>query len=266
VLFRSVLGPIREVHVWTDRPGAFWPQTVNTAERHPIPEHVDWEKWIGTAPYRPYHPAYHPSGWRGWTDFGTGALGDMGCHNAALAFLGLDLGLPASVDGRWSHTNGETFPQWSELVFDFPQRNGRPAVKMCWYDGGKKPPENLLDGLPMDENGSLLIGDYGRYYSPGFSNRFRHLLPMDQFESYTPPEITMPRTPNHYQEWLDACRGGVPAFCNFIDFGAGITEVMLLGNLAIRLGRRIEWDATNMYVKGCPEGEQFIRRPYREGW
>ena len=266
VIRSGVLGPVREVHVWTDRPGAFWPQGVNTAESHAIPEHVDWEKWIGTAPYRPYHPAYHPSGWRGWIDFGTGALGDMGCHNAALAFMGLELGLPKSVEGRWAPTDGETFPQWSELIFEFPQRGERPPVKLFWYDGGKKPPQDLLDGVMMDENGSLLMGDCGRYYSPGFSNRFRHLLPKDQFDSYAPPEPILPRTTSLYEEWLTACQEGSPAFCNFIDFAADITELMLLGNLAIRLGRRIEWDAANMTVKDCPEAEQFLRRRYRRGW
>jgi predicted dehydrogenase len=266
-LIRSgVLGTIREVHVWTDRPGTFWPRGTEPSRNHRVPKQLHWEHWIGTAPYRPYNPAYHPSGWRGWTDFGTGALGDMGCHNSALAFLALELGLPESVEGKCARTKGDVFPKWSELVFDFPARGKRPAIRMFWYDGGRKPPASLFDGLRVDENGSLLVGENGRYYSAGFANRFSHLLPQDRFAAHQPSEPQLPRPESHYHEWLEGCRGGSVPLCNFIDFAADLTEVMLLGNLAMRLRKRVEWDTAEARVRNCPEADPFIRRRYREGW
>src|SRR5579863_5572847 len=268
VIRSGLLGEVQEVHVWTDRPGAFWSPALGAAAAatSPTPDGIDWDLWIGTAPYRPYHPSYHPFGWRSFVDFGTGAIGDMGCHNAALPFLGLELGLPISIDGTWSSTSPGRFPAWSELVFEFPGRGSRPAVKLFWYDGGRLPPSELTEEIRLAENGSLVVGSEGKYYSPDWSGSYRYLLPTKRFAAYRPPERTLPRPETHYAEWIMACKGEAPALCNFFDFGATLTEILLLGNLAIRLGGKIYWDAERGCVIDRPDANQYIDRAYREGW
>ena len=236
-------------------------------ETPPVPQGLDWDLWLGAAPVRPYHPAYVPFKWRGWLDFGTGAIGDMGIHNAAMAYLGLNLGLPTSVEVvSSSGINDETYPEWATLRFEFPARNEQPAVTMHWYDGGQKPRAELIGGREVAENGAIIVGDQGTMYSIEWTGADWHLLPEDKFRDYTPPHPTLRRTPGHHAEWIEACKGGPPALCNFTDFAAPLTEVMLLGNLALRLGRKIEWDANSMKARDCPEADPFLRREYRRGW
>lgn len=268
VLRSAVLGPVRDVHVWTDRAKGWWPQGIaRPADTPPIPRGLDWDLWLGPAAVRPYHPAYVPFKWRGWQSFGTGAMGDMGIHNAAMPWLGLRLGLPESVEViATSGSNRETFPEWTTLQLQFPERGSQPAVTLHWYDGGKKPSRDLIGGRKVAGNGAIVIGDRGTLYSVGWTGADWTLLPEEKFRDFQPPSPTLPRVKTHHQEWVDACKGGRPTLCNFVDFASGITEVMLLGALAERLGENIQWNAETMQVTDCPRADPLIRRPYRKGW
>jgi len=261
---------VRELHVWTDRAAGWWPQGVDRPkETPPVPKGLDWDLWLGVAPERPYHPDYCPFKWRGWKDFGTGAPGDMGIHNAAMPYAALELGLPASVEILdTSGLKTETFPAWSRLRFVFPARGSRGPVALFWYDGGKKPSAELIGGRPVAANGAIVVGSKATLYSIEWTGSDWHLIPEDKFRDYKPPQPTLPRAPggSHHQEWIAACKGGPPAFCNFPAFASPLTEAMLLGNLAIRTGGKILWDAARMQAADCPQAEQFIRRKYRKGW
>ncbi|HUT89045.1 MAG TPA: Gfo/Idh/MocA family oxidoreductase [Thermoguttaceae bacterium] len=267
VIRAGAIGAVREMHVWTDRAEGWWPQGIDRPrEKPPVPKGLDWDLWLGVAPPRPYHPAYVPFKWRGWLDFGTGALGDMGIHNAAMAWVGLELGLPRSVEVvATSGINRETFPAWSILRLEFPARGPLPPVTMHWYDGGKRPSADLIGGREVAKNGAILVGEQGTMYSIEWTGADWHLFPEDRFGDYQPPEPSLSRSPGHHAEWIAACKGGPAAFCNFIDFAAPLTEVMLLGNLALRTGQKIEWDAQAMRAKGRPEADELIRRAYRKG-
>jgi predicted dehydrogenase len=268
VVRSGVLGSVREMHVWTDRAAGWWPQGVDRPkDTPPVPAGLQWDLWLGPAPARPYHPAYHPFKWRGWLDFGTGPLGDMGIHNAAMPYLGLSLGLPTSIEVlQRSGTHSETFPAWATLRFEFPARGEQPPVTMLWYEGGKKPSAELLEGHEPAKNGAILVGDKGTLYSVEWTGGDWHLLPKAKFGGYQPPKPSLPRCPGHHKEWVAACKGGPAPLCNFPDFASPLTEVMLLGGLALRAGQKIEWDAEKMRARNCPEAGRFIRRQYRKGW
>jgi len=208
-----------------------------------------------------------PFKWRGWKDFGTGAIGDMGIHNAAMPFVGLKLGLPASAEiVKTSALTGETFPAWSILRIEFPARGDLPPVTLHWYDGGKKPSSDLIGGRQVAGNGAILVGERGALYSIGWTGGDWRLLPEDKFRDWKPPAATVPRSKGHHQEWIAACKGGPAAFCNFVDLAAPLTEIMLLGCLTQRVGKKIEWNAKKMEARNCPEAEPFIQRQYRKGW
>ena len=260
----GVIGPVGEVHAWSDRP--IWPQGITRPiDTPPVPASLDWDLWIGTAPMRPYHKAYHPFNWRGWWDFGTGALGDMGCHIIDPAFWALDLGYPESVETESSPVNDETAPSWSRVHYQFPARGALPPVKLTWHDGGKLPPRELLD-LDADEkfpkNGSLFVGRKGRLL---LMQGKSELLPENQWRDFQPPPKTIPRSAGHYAEWIAACKGGPAAFSNF-NYAGPLTEMVLLGNLALRVGKKIEWDGRNLKARNAPEADRYIRREYRGGW
>ncbi len=260
----GVLGPVREVHVWTDRP--IWPQGMGRpSETPPPPATLDWDLWLGPAPARPYHPSYLPFNWRGWWDFGTGALGDMACHNWDAAFWALQLGAPSEIEPESSGVNAETAPKWSILRYQFPARGDLPPVKLTWYDGGKLPSRDLAQGLELPKNGTLMIGEKGTLFMRDWNANNFLLLPQEKFAGLKAPAATLPRSPGHYQEWIAACKGGPPALSNF-DYAAVLTEAVLLGNVALRVGRKIEWDAKRMKAKHCPEADQFIHPLYRRGW
>ncbi|PYM11552.1 MAG: hypothetical protein DME18_13700 [Verrucomicrobia bacterium] len=260
----GVIGPVGEVHAWSDRP--IWPQGITRPiDTPPVPASLDWDLWIGTAPMRPYHKAYHPFNWRGWWDFGTGALGDMGCHIIDPAFWALDLGYPESVETESSPVNDETAPSWSRVHYQFPARGALPPVKLTWHDGGKLPPRELLD-LDADEkfpkNGSLFVGRKGRLL---LMQGKSELLPENQWRDFQPPPKMIPRSAGHYAEWIAACKGGPAAFSNF-HYAGPLTEMVLLGNLALRVGKKIEWDGRNLKARNAPEADRYIRREYRGGW
>ena len=268
VVRSGVLGPVRQLHVWTDRARKWWPQGVDRPkDAPPVPKGLDWDLWLGVAPERPYHPDYVPFKWRGWKDFGTGPLGDMGIHNAAMPFKGLRLGPPKSAEiVETSGLKDETFPASAILRYEFPARGSSPPMTLHWYDGGKKPSGDLIGGREVAENGAILVGERGTLYSIEWTGGDWHLLPEEKFRDFKPRAPTEPRSPGHHAEWIGACKGGPPAYCNFIDFAAPMTEVMLVGVLALRTGRKIEWDAAAMRAPNCPEADAFIRREYRKGW
>lgn len=264
VIQSGVLGKVTEIHVWSNRP--IWPQGIaRPKEEMIIPDGLDWELWLGPAPKRPYHEAYHPFQWRGWIDFGTGAIGDMACHTMNMAFWALNLRDPVSVEAETSGVNGETFPKWSIVRYQFPQRGDLAPCKLVWYDGGQKPPVELLQGEQMADSGLLLIGSEGTLYSPGDYGTPFVLLPREKFANYQPPAPSIPRSPGHHQEWINACKGGPAAMSNF-DYASALTETALLGNLAIITGERINWDARRMKAVNCPKADKIIRPTYRKGW
>lgn len=282
VLRSGAIGAVREVHVWTDRCGPFWKQAPDIVARPkdtpPVPPNVHWDLFLGPAPERPYSPAYHPFAWRGWRDFGTGALGDMGCHNCNMAFMALKLQYPTSVVSHNSEVNPETYQQWATITFEFPSRNGQPPVKFIWWEGmrdGKRnlPSPEIVDGQHLAENGLFFIGDKGKMYCPDPYGAVYKLLPAKDFEGFTEPARTLPRHGqgdndlHQKQEWIAACKANKPelALANF-DYAGLLTEAVLLGNVAILAGKRIDWDGPNLKVTNAPEAQKFIHREYRKGW
>lgn len=260
------LGEVSEVHVWTNRP--VWPQALATpTERPAVPEHLSWDEWVGVAPERAYHPAYLPFKWRGWYDFGAGALGDMACHTVNLAYMGLELGAPTRITAESTELFQDTFPAGSRITFDFPERGDgkRPAVKLTWYDGSMRPPADILGGKEVPGSGCLIIGERGRMFSRddyGAKQSLEMDLNRGLIEAMSRVEPSLPRSPGHHQEWLAACRGEGQTLSNFGHAGP-FTEAILLGNLAVRLGKPIDWDAENLKAKGLPEADPLIRREYR---
>ena len=264
MLQSGVLGAVRELHVWTNRP--IWPQGLDRpTDTPPVPKTVKWDLWLGPAPWRPYHPAYLPFTWRGWWDFGTGALGDMACHTLNLPYWGLKLGNPISVEAECSELKPESAPTWSVIRYQFPERDKLPALKMTWSDGGKKPPAELFEGQEISSSGALAIGEKGMLYSTDDYGERWHLLPKDKFEGYAGPSEWIPRSPGHHAEWIRACKGGPAAMSNF-DYACPLTEVVLLGNLAVRAAAKVEWDAKNLKSPNCPKANEFVRREYRKGY
>ena len=281
IIRSGVLGEVREVHVWTNRPFKYWKQAPDIVarpeERPEIPRHVHWDLFLGPAPYRSYHPAYHPHDWRGWWDFGTGSLGDMACHTANLAFAGLKLGLPHRVSAVSAEVNPETYPAWATITYEFPPADGKGPMKLVWYEGarnGKRnlPPADLLHGEKASSSGAILVGTKGSLFTPSDYGIEQTLLPRKQFADYEPPPPTIERLggirdcdANQKREWIRAAQGGPPAMSNF-DYASTMTETMLLGNVAVRVGKSLEYDAKTGNVINCPDAAPFISREYRKGW
>jgi predicted dehydrogenase len=257
-VWAGAIGPVREVHVWTDRP--IWPQGIARPKEAPVPPTLDWNLWLGIAPERPYSPAYHPFKWRGFLEFGTGALGDIGCHSFAPIARALKLGAPTSVEAVSSPLTKETYPVASIVRYHFSARGEMPPVKLVWYDGGLKPerPEGLEDERVLGEGGTIYIGDKGVIYNG-------RLLPESRVRDYPTPSKTLPRSPGHYEEWLLACKGGEPAGSNF-DISGPQTETILLGNIALRAQKKLLWDSENLRITNVPEANAYLRPHYREGW
>jgi predicted dehydrogenase len=272
----DAIGPVREVHIWTDRPSnglfnEYWPQGVGRPKDTPrVPDTIDWDLWLGPAPQRPYHPIYLPFRWRGWWDFGTGALGDIGCHSFDPVFRALKLGHPLSVEASSARVNSETYPLASMITYHFPSRGEMPPVKLIWYDGGLRPtrPEGLEPGDEMGANGHLLIGDKGKL----LNQRGYYLLPRKRAQEYREPPKKLPRSIGHCAEWIAACKGGQPGGANF-DWAGPLTEVVLLGNVALRQQLREElttkkllWDGDNLRFTNSDTANQFLKTEYRQGW
>ena len=278
IIRSGALGPVREVHVWTNRP--VWPQgdglprnEDGTLREDPVPPPLDWDLWIGPAPMRAFvEDVYHPFKWRGWLDFGTGALGDMACHTANMAVMALNLFDAETAVAEHTPIVEGQFPAGSRITFQFAEREGAtgetlPACKLYWYDGGNTPDKAMLEGLKMSSSGSLVVGDQGKLYSPNDYGEVYNLLPVKKFVDYKKPDPVLPRSPGHFDEFVEAIRKNDPelALSNF-DYAARLTETILLGNVALKAGGPVEWDAASMKITNMPDGRQFIGREYRDGW
>jgi predicted dehydrogenase len=273
MIWDGVIGPVSEVHVWTDRPNnglfkIYWPQGVSRPVENPAtPPELDWDLFVGPAPVRPYHPAYHPFKWRGWWDFGNGALGDIGCHSLDPIFRALKLKYPTSVQAVSTLVNTETYPSGSIVRYEFPARGDMPPVSLTWYDGGLRPmliPE-LEPGMKMGAGGTLYIGSKGKILND-------KILPGTLRESYKAPEPYIPSSPGHEQEWILASKGGAPAGSDF-EWAGPLTETVLLGNIALRNeikeklgGEVMNWNPDKFSFTNMPEADQFLHFKYREGW
>jgi predicted dehydrogenase len=266
----GAIGTVKEVHCWTDRPGTFWKQDKDRpTDTPPVPDALDWNLWLGAAPERPYHPTYHPFAWRGWFDFGTGAVGDMAVHNMDPAFYALDLDPPVAAEAKTGPLKPESYPAWQVITYEFAARGDRPAVNVVWYDAGKMPPvpeDVRQSGGKLSDNGILFVGDQGTMVCGGWSGE-PTLYPLKRRREFQPPPKTIARSPGHRAEWIRACKDGKPedAKAGFA-YSGRFTESLLVGNLAVRLQKRIEWDSANLRARNAPEADALIRKTYRAGF
>jgi predicted dehydrogenase len=276
----GALGTIKEVHVWTNRP--VWPQGKgHTVKEEPTPSHIHWAEFIGPAKMRPYSPEIHPFKWRGFWEFGTGALGDMACHTVNMPFMALNLRDPISMQAVTDGHDKVTFPKWSIIDFEYPELNGRAALKFKWYDGGKKPdlslfPAGYFEGEDapgkkkpgIASSGCLVIGDKGSLYAPGdYAEKPLQFIGVDE------PKVEFPKSPGHFKEWVNAIKGGPEAMSNFPNYAGPLTETILLGNLAVWVAdqegpnsKKVEWDAKNLIAKNAPEAAYLIKYDYNNGY
>ena len=288
VIQAGVIGQAHEVHVWSNRP--IWPQgLMRPAGSDIVPVTLDWDNWLGPAHKRPYvKDTYHTFKWRGWFDFGTGALGDMACHTVNMPFRALKMGYPNVVECELaSRIYPETFPKTSRIRFEFPEREGLVPLKFWWYDGNPSDPLKpvrpdagvlrevlgMYDELPG--SGALIIGDKGKVFSPDdYGAKFflalngeKDFIPGDQHEAAKAVPQSIPRSPGHMEEWFRMMKTGTPAYSNF-DIAAYLAEVILLGCVALRVGegKRMEWDGPNMTSPNLPEAAHFVKRENRHGW
>jgi predicted dehydrogenase len=275
-LWDGVIGPVREVHVWSDRPThrgkmpLWWAQGIERPkDTPPVPPTMEWDLWLGPAPQRPYHPAYAPFRWRGWWDFGSGGLGDMGIHNLAPVFSALKLGPPESVQGSSTPVFPETVPVACTVHYQFPARGEMPPVKLHWYDGGLLPerPAELEENRELDpEDGILFVGDKGKMLVTGWGGEHPRLLPESRDKEYKRPAPTLPRSIGHHKEWTQACKTGSPTRSNF-DFAGPLTEAVLLGSVCIRNGgSKLVWDSENLKITNDPDANNFLHYEYRRGF
>jgi len=266
----GILGQVSAVHVWTNRP--IWDQGIARPKEEPVPSFLHWDLWLGPAPLRPYGRGYHPFAWRGWWDFGTGALGDMACHTVNMPYMGLELKDPTTVEAETSGHNKDSYPSWSVIKFQFPGNAWRGPLSMTWYDGGQRPPLDLLKGVLKEKqkisgSGCLVIGEKGKLYAPGdYAEREYTFTGVEE-----PKEVKYEESPGHFQEWIRAIKGGPPARSNFPDYAGPLVEVILLGNLSVWTadkgkGKKIEWDAKELKATNAPEVAEVIKAPYRAGY
>jgi predicted dehydrogenase len=281
----GAIGKVHEVHCWTNRP--IWPQGMpRPAEAPAVPEGLDWDLWIGPAPMRPFHKAYHPFSWRSWFDFGCGALGDMACHVMDASYQVLKLGYPTSVEAHLAYQvvavekegggtenrrleYKDSYPPATVLHFTFPARGRKyPAVKLHWYDGGILPerPEELELDRRLPESGTIFVGEKGKLITETYSESPR-LIPETRMKAYKRPRKTIPRVAgSHEQNWADAIKGKTTATSNF-DYAGPFTEAVLLGNVALMFpGQKLLWDGPNMRVTNVPAANEFVQHHYRNGW
>jgi predicted dehydrogenase len=262
----GAIGPVREVQVWSDGPNRSGCQEA-PSENPPVPQGLDWDLWLGPVKSRPYHPQYTPLGWRHFWDFGTGKLGDMACHNIDPAFFALNLGYPEWVQARCAWGNRDKRPFAATVHYQFPAVGDRPAVKVTWYEGLMPPrPDDLEPGreLTGDGNGILFIGDKGKIMAPGWAGTPR-LIPESKMKEYRLPPKTLPRVGGIYRDWINACKSGGKASSDF-DYSGPLTEVILMGVIAMRTGEKLYFDGPNMRATNFGDADQYIRPEYHNGW
>ncbi len=270
-IWSGAIGPVREVMNWSSRP--FWPQAIERPKvAEPVPEGLDWDLWLGPAPERAFNRAYLPFVWRGWTDFGCGALGDMGSYSFDTIFRVLKLDAPGSVEASSTDRYDETYPLASIIRYEFQARGDMPPVKFTWYDGGLKPPRpvELEENRPFkgegeDDEGLLFVGDAGKILC-GFSGAHPKLIPQAKMDAYQQPPKTLPRSPGNEREWLDACKGGSVKPGGNFEFAGMVTETLLLGNVAARSGQKLNWDRANLKILNSDSAQKFVIPDRRRTW
>jgi predicted dehydrogenase len=274
----GAVGPVKEVHVWTNRP--IWDQGKGRPAPKAPPKNLHWDLWLGTAKERPYGDGYHPFSWRGFWDFGTGSLGDMACHTLNMPFMALDLFDPISVEAQNSYNNKEMYPEWSIIKFEFPKNANRPGLTLTWYDKMKQPPASVhpprelakahfhkndakYDGS-IDKSGVIIVGERGGLYAPGDYCENGHML----WGGAEEPKVELVESPGHFKEWVRAIKSGnkEPAMSNFPTYASRLTKTILLGNVAIWAGTKVEWDPVALKSTNLPELDSFVHPTYREGY
>ena len=272
MIWASLIGQVREVHSWTDRPQGWWPQGIpSPLPEQPVPNTLDWNLWLASAPYRPYNSGYCPFKWRGWWDFGTGALGDMGAHLMDQPFWALDLGHPKTIQASSTKFTKDSYPVAETVTYEFPARGKFAPTRLTWYDGGLTPtrPKELENGRMMGDEGGgvLIVGKKGSLMCGTYGENPR-LLPEKLMQDYKRPAKSIPRSPGIHEEWIAAIKEGKKSTTDF-SYSATLTEVMLLGNIAMRTAETktvLEWDPIKMEFPNLPEANQYLHKQYRQGW
>lgn len=258
VIQSGAIGDVTDVHVWV---GKGWGITELTGMEEAPPEFLNWDLWLGPAPVRPFVAGrYHPAQWRRFWDFGQGTLGDMACHYMDLPFWALKLRHPTHCEAEGAEPHEQMAPTGLTVRYKFPARGDMVACNLTWHDGDRIPKE--VGGERVPANGVMFIGTEGKMFAD--YGRYR-LFPSDRFSSFKPPEQSIPKSIGHHQEWIKACKDGSPTTCNF-DYSGALTETVLLGNVAYRTGKALDWDAANLKATNCPEADAFISKEYRAGW
>ena len=273
IIKSGLIGKVSKVDLWSKSP--VFPQGIDRpTDTPPVPKELDWDAWLGPVADRPYHPAYLPKLWRGWIDFGTGALGDMGCHIFDPAVWALDLGAPVSIEAMNSNFTrtlygvpsiGETYPRASIVRYKFAARQDMPPVTITWHHGGLKPwrPEGMDERRSLPQQGGLYYGEKNTLLSTHTGGP--RLIPESKMKGFKPPKPFLPQGSDHYQEWISACKGGPKPLADF-DYSGPLTETVMLGNVAILTGKKLYWDSENMKITNVPEANNYLRREYRQGW
>ena len=274
----GAIGPVRELYAWTDRPigGNAWDTfavKAKSKEKPPIPDGLDWDLWLGPAKYRDYHPDYHPLTWRAWIDFGTGSMGDMGCHILDPAFYALELGAPSEIQATSTHyipeIESQTYPSASIVRMKFPKRGNHPELKLTWSDGRIQPPvpDEFSNGEQFTLSGAMLIGDNGKITHNSHGASGVKIIPEEKMLEYNQPKSYIPRVnTSHEKDWIRACKDGNPASSSF-DYGGPLTEMALLGMIAIRCkNEKLLWDSKNLRFKNNEKANSLLHKEYRKGW
>ena len=287
LIWSGAIGTVQEVHGGSNRTPMISPRGIaRPKQTAQVPSTLDWDLWLGPSPARPYldkyrdgpfegQTVYHPFAWRGWWDFGTGCLGDIGCHEFSVVFKALNLGHPSTIEASSSNhpwgpeVGNETAPLASITRWHFPveqvgRESGgkRSAVNLTWWDGGLKPPrpeELEADRKFAEDDWTLIVGDKGKIYN-------HRIIPESRAKEVGRPPQVLSRSPGHYAEWIQACKGGPAAGSNFVDHAAHLAEVVLLGNVALRTKQKLHWDAENLKFTNSDEANALVNPPYRQGW
>ncbi len=254
----GAIGPVREVHIRLAGGGTAGDRP---QDKPPVPPELKWDLWLGPAPFRPYHPCYVPHDWHYWWDFGGGALGNMGCHYLDLAFWALELRYPTTIEAEGPAVHSESTPRPLTVRWEFPARGELPPVTLRWDHGRKQPSFWQEHHLP-DWAWGVFVGSKGMLLA---SYSQHALWPEERFVNFKRPDPTIDESIGHHREWIVACKTGSPTTCNF-DYSGALSETVLLGNVAYRCGKRIDWDAVDLKIPNAPEAEQLLRREYRNGW